>query len=148
MAVTNNFYNSFSAEIGKAANLVTDSLKMVLLSSSYTPNLAHSVLSDISAFELSGNGYARQTLGGVSFGQVGGVATFNFSQVTFSASGAGFTARYFAIFDDTVSSPIKPLLCYGLLDDTSGGSDVVVAGGFSVLISPDPVQGLFQSLFV
>lgn len=134
------FYDSFAEQIGKAANLGSDSFKMLLTTSSYTPNVAtHSVLADVTN-EVSGGGYARQTLSGVTFNQVNGDAYFDFNDVVFPATGAGFTAYRFVIYDDSVASPTKPLVCSGLLDITPAA--VTVTNGNSITFQPDPL-GLF-----
>ena len=137
---TNNFYNSWKAEIGKVANLSSDVFKILLTTSSYTPNAStHSVLSDVTN-ELSGSGYARQTLGSVVWSQTAGTATFDFADPVFSAVGGTLTARYWVIFDDTVASPTKPLVAYGLIDQTP--ADVVVTDG-NILTFNINAAGLF-----
>jgi hypothetical protein len=75
------------------------------------------------------NGY---TLGGVSVGAgslTGGGATatvtFDTADATWTASGAGFTARAAVLFDNTDAS--KHLVAYCLLDSTP--ADVVTAAG-------------------
>lgn len=124
---TINFYNSWHLEIGKAANLSSDTFKCLLTTSSYTPSAsAHTILGDITN-ELSGNGYARQTLQSVTWTLSGATATFTCSDPVFTASGGSLVAHYWVVYDDTVASPVKPLVCYGLLDQTPG--DVTVTDG-------------------
>lgn len=120
-------YQSFREYIGTAINLSTDTLKMLLTTSSYTPSASsHTVLADITN-ECSGNGYARATLGSVSWSHSGATATFDFADPTFTASGGSIVARYWAIYDDTPTSPADPLVAYGLLDSTP--ADVTITSG-------------------
>jgi hypothetical protein len=115
---------------------------MLLTSSLYVPDAAnHSVLADITN-EISGNGYARQTLGSVSYAQASGVAKFDFADPVFSASGGSWTARYWVVYDDTVVSPAKPLVAYGLLNSQGGGTDVTLGSGNTLTFQVN-ANGLF-----
>jgi hypothetical protein len=113
--------------LAKDINLSTDSFQVGLLSSSYVPDNANdAVLADITN-EISGNGYARQTVSNVSLTLNAGVVTFDFDDVVFTASGGSIQARWFFVFDNTVTTPNKPLVGYGLLNDNV--LDVVVTPG-------------------
>jgi len=137
---TIQFYHSWKEQIGKTANLGSDTFKILLTTSLYVPDLAnHSVLADITN-EVSGNGYARQTLGSVIFNQSGGVAKFDFADPVFTASGGNIVSRRWIIFDDTVASPVKPLVCVGLLD--SADQDVTVFDGNTLTFNVN-AAGLF-----
>lgn len=63
----------------------------------------------------------------------GGTITATAADVTFTASGgnlgASTTGRYFGIHDDTVASPVKPLLC-----DYDYGSTFTVADTETMLV--------------
>ena len=108
-----NIYNSWSQYIAAAANLASDTFKIGLTTSTYTPSQSsHTVLADITN-EVSGNGYSRQTLASVTWNQSSAVTTFDFADPVFTASGGSIVARYWFIFDDTVASPTKPLVAYG-----------------------------------
>jgi len=131
------FYNSFKERLGSDMNLKTDTFKMLLTSSSYSPSASHSIITDITN-ELSGNGYSRQTLGSVTYVQASGTATFDFSNVEFTAVGGSITARYFVIYNDTLTN--DPLIAYGLLDDTP--ADVVATDGNKIELVVD-ASGLF-----
>lgn len=134
-----NFYNTFKLYFGTVMNMATDAFKVLLTTSSYTPSASHSILTDITN-ELSGNGYARQPLSSVLFTQTSGTATFTSAPFLFTAAGGTLTARYFVIYNDTVSSPVKPLVAYGLLDNTP--ADVVATDGNSITYTPN-ASGLF-----
>lgn len=90
-----------------------------LSTSSYVPSQGtHEVLADITN-EVTGNGYARQTLAGVSLTEpVGGTWRFDSNDPVFTASGGSIVARFWWIFDDTPGAPVDPLFAYGLLDNT------------------------------
>lgn len=135
---TINFYEIFSKNIGEAANLGSDTFILGLTTSSYTPNAGtHETLSDITN-EVSGNGYSRATLGSVTWTESGGTATFDFADPTFTASGGSIVARYYFIFNDTVTG--DPLVCYGLLDNTP--ADVTVTDGNTLTLNIN-ASGLF-----
>jgi hypothetical protein len=67
---------------------------------------------------VAGNGYARQTLANQTWVRSTNTVTFNADDVVYTASGGSIVARYFVLFDDTPTSPLDPLICYGLLDQT------------------------------
>jgi hypothetical protein len=109
----------------------SDTFVMGLSTSSYTPNQSlHSLLAHITN-ELSGNGYARQTLTGVAVAPDGSPWTatqaFQCDDPEFEADGGNLVARWWWIYDDTPTSPADPLLCYGLLDETP--ADVTTLDG-------------------
>jgi len=97
----------------------TDTWIMGLSTSTYTPIQAdHEDITDITD-ELSGNGYARETLTTVSLTEpVAGTWQFDSDNAVFTASGGSIVARWYWIFDDSTTAPADVLFCYGLLDDT------------------------------
>lgn len=139
MATTNTFYNKFREVVAEDVNLSTDTFKLGLTTNSYSPNLTtHTVIGDITN-EVSGSGYARQTLASVSWAVSGTTATFSFAPVTFTASGGSIVARRFFVYDDTTSSDW--LVCTGLLD--SADADVTITDGQTLTITV-PVDGFFR----
>jgi hypothetical protein len=114
---TINFYNSWKNDIVEVANCGSDTFKMLLTTSSYTPSASHATISDITN-EVSGSGYARATLTTTTAGQTGGTYTLDFDNPVFTASGGSIVARYWVIYDDTPTSPADPLVAYGLIDDS------------------------------
>ncbi len=133
-------YESWKEQIGKAPNLASDVFKMLLVTSSYVPDLAfHSVLSDVSG-EVTGSGYVQQTLGNVTFSQSLGTAKFDFDDPVFSASGGNWTARRWIIYDDSVAVPLKPLIAVGLID--SADMDVLVTDSNTLTFNVN-AAGLF-----
>lgn len=75
----------------------SDTLKVMLVTDSYTPSTAHSLVSDVSSFEVSGTNY---TAGGIALNNVavsttGGVATVDADDLVIDKDPAGFSrARY------------------------------------------------------
>jgi len=137
---TINIYNSWREYLAANAVLGTDVFKLLLTTSSYTPNLnTHTVLADITN-EVSGNGYARATLGSISWTHSGAVATFTSGSAVFTASGGSIVARNYVIYDDSVASPVKPLVCYGLLDNSI--ADITVTDGNTLTWTPN-ASGIF-----
>lgn len=132
--------NAWLLEMAKAANKSSDTFRMLLLNSSWTPSQENDdILADIVANEISGNGYARQAVT-MSWTRTNNIATLTFSPVTFTASGGTITARRWAIFDDTVSSPVDPVVAYGLLNNSD--ADVSILDGRSLIVSAH-VTGLY-----
>lgn len=137
---TLQFYNDFSEQLGKKNhNLATDTLKMLLVTSAYTFSAAHSALSDITN-EVSGNGYARQTLANVAFTETAGVGKLDFDDPVFPASGGNWTAKRWVLFNDTTTSPADALICSGLINNAD--TDVTVTDGNTLTFNV-PGTGLF-----
>lgn len=122
-------YGSFIQKLGnKVIDLVNDTFKMILLTSSYTPDTSnHDELADVVANEASN--YTRPTLT-VSWTRSGTTVTFDASDVTITASGGDCVFRYLVIYDDTPTG--DPLVCYQLLDNTP--ANVTILNGNSLLL--------------
>lgn len=95
-----------------------DTIKMALVSSSYTPNLnTHDFWNDVSANVVG----TPQTLAGKSTSA--GIA--NCSDVTFSAVAGGSTVAYIVLYKDTGTPATSQLIaCY----DTATGLPIVTSG--------------------
>ena len=129
MATFNKFNSFVEALAEKVHNLGSDTLKVVLTNSA--PVATNTQLSDITQI-ASGNGY---TTGGtqatqVSSAQTSGTYKLVLNDVTFTASGGSIaTFRYVVLYNDTPTSPSKPLIGwydYGTtLSITSGNSFTV-----------------------
>lgn len=127
-------YHSAKEWIGDGTiDLDGDTFIMGLSTSSYTPSLStHTDITDVTGSEVSGNGYARDTLA-VTWVESGGTVTFDSDDGAFTASGGSITARYAWIFDDTVTTPTAdPLICYSLLDNSP--ADVSVTDGNTLTV--------------
>lgn len=108
--------NAPKAAFNKEIDWDTDSIKVMLLSSAYTPNQdSHDYLDDVVANEVAGAGY---TAGGAALS--GKTATydaatntvkFDANDVTWSAS--TITARYAVVYNDSgATNAAKPLIAY------------------------------------
>jgi hypothetical protein len=131
-------YNDFKLNaLKKLMDLSADSMKVALVTSSsnaivatLTPGTYATITNELT----TANGY---TAGGVACGSdslTGGGATatitWDIADATWTASGAGFTARAAVLYDDTAAS--KNLIAFMLLDSTP--ADVTVAAGNTLTI--------------
>ncbi len=122
-------YDSYKRDFQNGTiDVDTDTFICGLSTSTYVPNRqTHETLASITN-EVSGSGYARQTLTGVALTEpVAGTWQFDSNDPVFTASGGSIVARYWWIFDDTPTSPADPLFAYGLLDQTP--ADVTTTDG-------------------
>lgn len=136
-----NKFNQFVADVASGVHQLqtgtTHVLKVAL--SNTAPSSANAVLADITQV-ASGNGY---TTGGVSVGTITGAQTSGTFKLTggtdpvWTASGAGFTARYAVIYNDTPTSPADPLI--GWWDY---GSSVTLAAGETFTVDLDQINGI------
>jgi hypothetical protein len=113
-------YDSFKRDIQNGTiDVDGDTFICGLSTSVYVPDRsAHETLANITN-EVTGNGYARQTLLGVTLTEpVAGTWRFDSDDPVFTAAGGSIVARWWWIFDDTPTSPADPLCFYGLLDNT------------------------------
>lgn len=129
MAASITFYQSFREYLGDATiDLDTHTFKVMLTSSTYTPNAAtHTVKADVTNELSTANGYTAggATLGSVTWSRSGGTVTFDAADTQWTASGGSITARYAVIYDDTAAS--DELVAYILLDTTP--ADVTATAG-------------------
>lgn len=133
MAVSAKMYSKgFEAILNKEVDLDTDTIKVMLCTSSYAPNQStHKYKSDITN-ESSGTGYTAggAILASKTVGTSGLVFTFDAADVTWSSS--TITARYAVFYDDTpATAATKPLICYW----DFGQDEVSSSGNFTLTIS-------------
>lgn len=99
-------------------NLVSDTIKVALLSDAYTYSASHEFLSDVLASALN----TAQTLGTKTV--TGGV--FDAADSVYTAVTAGANARYLAIYKDTGVAGTSPLIHFA---DTVTGLPMATNGG-------------------
>lgn len=112
--MANVIYNSFKRDIMNGGiDLDTDTIKVALVTSTYTPNIdTHEDFADITN-EVTGTGY---TAGGatlsvtVSVDNTDDEGVFDATDVTWSSS--TITARGAVIYKDTGTPATSPLICY------------------------------------
>jgi len=130
MAVTTKVYASLAATVGnKEVAFGSDTFKVMLCSSSYTPNQAtHKYKSDVTG-EITGTGYTAGgvTLTGVTWSGSGNVWSFGCSNIAWSS--ASFTARYAVVYDATpATDATRPLVA--VID--FGADTTVTASTFQI----------------
>lgn len=132
MAVTALFYGpAFVSAFNGLIDFDTDTIKVALLTSAYTPNQdAHDFFNDITN-EVVGTGYTAggATLAGASITYTGGTNTLKLDGNDVSWPASTITARYAVIYKSTGTASTSPLIA--LVDF---GADVVsTAGAFSIV---------------
>lgn len=122
-----------------SVDLLADTIKVLLLSASYTPNKDHEFVSDVSTYELSGTGYVggyegsgRKTLANktVTKDDSADVAKFDADDVVWTAINAG-TAAYAAIVKEVTDDAHSPVVAIVDLspDVVTNGGDLTVQWG-------------------
>lgn len=126
-------YGNFLAKaLNKEVDWDSDTIKVALLTSSYTPNQdTHDYYDDVSANEVSGTGYTAggQTLGSktVTYDSANNVIVLDAADVTWSSS--TITARYAVIYDDSGATAGQKALI-GYVDFSSDQSST--NGNFTI----------------
>ncbi len=92
----------------EGANLATDTFVVALTNT--LPTAANSVLADIT--QISYTNLSARTLTTASSSQTGGVYSLVLNDLVLTASGPVATFRYVVLYDDTVTSPADPLICW------------------------------------
>jgi len=134
MASANWYGKALEGQYGSTADRrvdwVGDTIKVALLTSTFSPNQDTQDFYDDLTNEVSGTGY---TAGGAALGSksVNYDAATNTTSLRAGAtswSGATFTARYAVVYKDTGSGSTSPLL--GYVD--FGGDETVSSGTFTI----------------
>ena len=108
--------NFLKQALNKEVDWDSDTIKVALLSSSYTPNQdTHDYYDDVSSYEVTGTGY---TTGGATLASktstydgANNVIVLDAADVTLSSS--TITARYAVVYDDSgASAAAKALIGY------------------------------------
>lgn len=132
------FYREFKKYLADGTfDLDANTFKAALLTSAYTPNTeTDDIWGDVSANEVAnGNGYTTNgvTMAGVTWTRATTTVTFDANDVSWTGSGAGFVARYLAIYaSGTLNGHVNPLVGYMLLD--SAPADVSFAVGNTITV--------------
>lgn len=127
--------NAIKAAFNKEVDWDTDSIKVALLSSAYTPNQdSHDYYDDVVANEVTGTGY---TAGGTAlasktatYDASTNTVKFDAADVTWAAS--TITARYAVVYDDSgATAGQKALLAYFdfTTDRASSNGEFVIRWG-------------------
>lgn len=107
-----------------AIKMSTDTFKVMLLLSTYTPSSTHYRKADVSAHEHAASGnYSTggATLGSVTWTESGGTVTFDAADTSWTS--ATITARYAQIYSDTASNDeLVALIDFGADKSVSSGT--------------------------
>ena len=123
-----------------ALDLDSDTLKVMLVTSSYTPNFGTHDFKDDVSNEVSGTGYSAggATLGSVTLTQSGGTITFDAADTAWSSS--TITARGAVIYDDTLTDdPLIAYIDFGADYSSSNGTFTIAwnaSGIFTIDLTP------------
>ena len=121
------FYDNYLLLLYRGGTFLpeSDALKVGLLLDTYSPNLAHTVLGDVSPFEVAGNGYSRQDAQNVAVSKdPNGFIRLDFDQCVFTAVGGLLAFKYWFLFDDT--TPQDYLMAFGEVDSLRQASSTGV----------------------
>lgn len=128
MAVTAKYYGKFfTSAFSKKVDFTVDTFKVMLCTSSYTPDQdTHQFKSDVTN-EVSGTGYtatgAALTSVTLTYDAPSNTLTFDAADTTWSSS--TITARYAVIYDSTPGTDAtRPLVSY-----VDFGADVISSSG-------------------
>ena len=115
MATTKTYGSLIAKAFNKEVDFDSDTIKVALLSSSYTPNQdTQDYWDDVSSFEVSGTGYSTggATLANksVSYDSSTNVTKFDADDVSWTSS--TITARYAVIYDATGTASTSALIGY------------------------------------
>jgi len=129
MAITAKLYGGFLKSLAnKEIDLDTDTLKVMLCTSAYTPDQdAHQYKSSVTN-EVSGTGYTAggATLAGVTVAYTGATNTLTLDAADPSWASSTITARTAVIYDSTpATDATRPLIAYLQSDvdiSSSGGA--------------------------
>ena len=125
------YAKGFESAFAKEVNLSSDTVKVMLTTSSYTPNQTTHKYKSAVTNEVSGAGYTAggATLAGKTVGTTGLTFTFDANDIVWSSS--TITARYAVFYIDTGTAATSPLLCYWDFESDQISS----SGNFTLTIS-------------
>jgi hypothetical protein len=125
-------------------DLNSDTIKVILVTTSYTFDVDHNFISDVSSNELSVSGYTggfsgsgRKTLSGKSFTEddSSNLAYFDATDLVWSALGTGATIGGAILVKEVTNDGDSPLIAYMDLTDTAtNGGDITVSWNASGLL--------------
>ena len=134
MAAANKF-QSFAKNVAEGKiNLATDQLAVAL--TNVAPVATNAVLADLT--QISYTNASTRNLTTSSSAQTGGVYKLTVADLVITASGGSVGPfRYVAVYDDTQTSPAKPLIEW-----YDRGDSVTLLAGEAITLDFDQVNGL------
>lgn len=132
-ALARKAFTSWSgASVAAAIDLLTDTIKAVLVSSAYTPNLAtHQFLSDVGANTLG----TAQTLGTKT---VSGTGIFSSANPAFTGLPSSGTGKYILLYKDTGVAATSPILALYDGQVTVTAAAAAISTATTVIVDPLP----------
>lgn len=135
MSVTAHWYDNAIKDAlnNSAAFWTSDTIKVALLTSSYTPNQGTDhVWSDISTNEVSGTGYTAggATLTSPTIALATHVVTLSGANTSWTTS--TITARYAAIYDTTLSNKLLGYVDFGGNVSSTGATFTIAWSGSGI----------------
>lgn len=130
-----------TAQISTAINLATDTVKLMLLTASHTPDIdAEVFIDDVSANECPASG--SYSAGGATLTWVGSTDDTDDEGVgdatDVSLTTASLSARYAAIYKDTGTPSTSPIIC--VID--FGSTITSTAGTFAITFNAEGILNL------
>lgn len=123
-----------------------DSFKGILcLSTSNIATTSVNGYATVTNEHSSANGYTQGTLAltSVTWTESSGTVTFDCADLVWTASGGSIVARFGAVYDDTVTTPVAdPVIAHTLLDNTPADVTATDGNTFTIAIH---ANGLFTS---
>lgn len=127
----------------KVVDFDADSFKANLyLSTSNIATTSVNALSTATNQVATGAGYTQNTKAVTSptWAESAGVCTFDCADIVWTASGGSIVARFAAIYDDTVASPVvDPIVCHSLLDNSPANVTATDGNTFTITIHANGV---------
>lgn len=125
------YSKGFEAAFNKEVDLDTDTVKVMLTTSSYAPNQTTHKYKNQVTNEVTGAGYTAggKTLSGKTVGATGLTYTFDADDIVWSSS--TITARYAVFYIDTGTASTSPLVAYWDFESDQISS----SGNFTLTIS-------------
>lgn len=137
MAAYNKFNITTQNMLFGVHNFNTDTIKWMLTNTA--PVATNAVKTDITEI-TAGNGYAAGGVAGaITPSNSSGTEKIVMASGTVTATGAVGPFRYVVVYDDTPTSPAKPLICW-----FDYGSSISLANTDTFQFVPDATNGLFQ----
>lgn len=137
------FYDNWREAISDVA-LRSATLKATLHGSGYTFSASHSVYADLTNELATANGYTNggQALAGVTWDHSGAIATFDASDLVWTASGGPIVHRRLVLRAvGTFNGQVDPLILSVLSDATP--ADVTIPDGQAIAFVWNAASGLF-----
>lgn len=132
MATTKTYGSLIAKAFNKEVDFDSDTIKVALLSSSYTPNQdTDDYWNDVSSYEVTGTGYTAggATLANKSVTYTGATNVTKFDADDVSWTSSTITARYAVIYDSTGTASTSALIGYvdfGSNQSSSSGTFSIV----------------------